>query len=87
MEKGQIVTLTIEDMSTEGQGIGKLYEAGAAGASASSDAAGDKVASGGREGTADTAGKAGAGEDAADTASTAGAGKDAADTAGAAGAG
>ena len=26
MEKGQIVTLNIEDMSTEGQGIGKLYE-------------------------------------------------------------
>ena len=26
MEKGQIVTLTIEDMSAEGQGIGKLYE-------------------------------------------------------------
>ena len=87
MEKGQIVTLTIEDMSTEGQGIGKLYEAGAAGASASSDAAGDKVASGGREGTADTAGKAGAGEDAADTAGAAGAGKDAADTASTAGVG
>lgn len=26
MEKGQIVRLTIEDMSTEGQGIGKIYE-------------------------------------------------------------
>ena len=26
MEKGQIVTITIEDMSAEGQGIGLLYE-------------------------------------------------------------
>lgn len=31
MEKGQIVTLTIEDMSSEGHGIGKLYEQDAAG--------------------------------------------------------
>ena len=31
MEKGQIITITIEDMSSEGHGIGKLYEQDAAG--------------------------------------------------------
>ena len=28
MERGQIVTLTIEDMSAEGQGIGRMEEGG-----------------------------------------------------------
>ena len=55
MEKGQIVTLTIEDMSTEGQGIGKLYEAGTAGAQALPSVVGAQASSD-ADGTADARG-------------------------------
>ena len=41
MEKGQIVTITIEDMSAEGQGIGKLYELAAPDKAESGRAAAD----------------------------------------------
>ena len=41
MEKGQIVTITIEDMSAEGQGIGKLYELAAPDKAGSDRAAAD----------------------------------------------
>ena len=43
MEKGQIVTITIEDMSAEGQGIGKLYELAAPDKAESGRAAADVV--------------------------------------------
>ena len=61
MEKGQIVTITIEDMSAEGQGIGKLYEL----------AAPDKAESG--RAAADVGQKAETGANGAETAKAAGA--------------
>ena len=61
MEKGQIVTITIEDMSAEGQGIGKLYEL----------AAPDKAESG--RAAADVGQKAETGANGAKTAKAAGA--------------
>ena len=61
MEKGQIVTITIEDMSAEGQGIGKLYEL----------AAPDKKGSG--RAAADVGQKAETGANEAETAKAAGA--------------
>ena len=61
MEKGQIVTITIEDMSAEGQGIGKLYEL----------AAPDKAGSG--RAAADVGQKAETGANGAETAKAAGA--------------
>lgn len=61
MEKGQIVTITIEDMSAEGQGIGKLYEL----------AAPDKAGSG--RAVADVGQNAEPGANGAETAKTAGA--------------
>ena len=61
MEKGQIVTITIEDMSAEGQGIGKLYEL----------AAPDKAGSG--RAAADVGQKAEPGANGAETAKAAGA--------------
>ena len=61
MEKGQIVTITIEDMSAEGQGIGKLYEL----------AAPDKAGSG--RAAADVGQKAEPGANEAETAKAAGA--------------
>ena len=61
MEKGQIVTITIEDMSAEGQGIGKLYEL----------AAPDKAESG--RAAADVGQRAETGANGAETAKAAGA--------------